>query len=77
MGAREAQADIEEADRKWQLTLKKVTPGDLVWDLLCVQLASYLDGDDAPDQKSDYDMMSGFYKMLTAQPTCMQSQATY
>ena len=26
-----------------QLTLKKGTPGDQVWDLLCVQLASYLE----------------------------------
>ena len=48
-----------------QLTLKKGAPGDQVWDLLCVQLASYLEG---PlmwmmplhlhvNQKSDYDMM--------------------
>ena len=26
-----------------QLTLKKGAPGDQVWDLLCVQLASYLE----------------------------------
>ena len=37
----------------WQLTLKKGAPGDQVWDLVCVQLASYLKGgstdvDDAP-----------------------------
>ena len=27
-----------------QLTLKKGAPGDQVWDLLCMQLASYLEG---------------------------------
>ena len=27
-----------------QLTFKKGAPGDQVWDLLCMQLASYLEG---------------------------------
>ena len=47
-----------------QLTLKKGAPGDQVWDLLCVQLASYLEKDPLMwmmhlhvNQKSDYDMM--------------------
>ena len=51
-GGREAQANIEETDGRktvvsgssWQLTLNKGAPGDQVWDLLCVQLASYLEG---------------------------------
>ena len=37
---------IEKDCREWsspQLTLKKGAPGDQVWDLLCVQLASYLE----------------------------------
>ena len=48
--------DIQNKPSNWslgQLTLKKGAPGDQVWDLLCVQLASYLEGgptdvDDAP-----------------------------
>ena len=63
-----AQDDMEETDRKWlpwvegsrQLTYKKGAPGDQVWDLLCVQLASYLEGGQLMwmmqvNQKSDYD----------------------
>ena len=47
-----------------QLTLKKGAPGDQVWDLLCVQLASYLERGPLMwmmplhlhvNQKSDYD----------------------
>ena len=49
-----------------QLTLKKGAPGDQVWDPLCVQLASYLEGGPLMwmmplhlhvNQKSDYDMI--------------------
>ena len=49
-----------------QLTLKKGAPGDQVWDLLCVQLASYLERGPLMlmmplhlhvNQKSDYDMI--------------------
>ena len=47
-----------------QFTLKKGAPGDQVQDLLCVQLASYLEGGPLMwmmplhfNQKSDYDMM--------------------
>ena len=48
-----------------QLTIKKGAPEDQVWDLLCVQLASYLEGGPLMwmiplhlhvNQKSDYDM---------------------
>ena len=48
-----------------QLTLKKGAPGDQVWDLLCVQLASYLERGPLMwmmplhlhvNQKSDYDI---------------------
>ena len=72
-GCREAWANMEETDRKTamsgtspQLTLKKGAPGDQVWDLLCVQLASYLERGPLMwmmpqhlhvNQKSDYDMM--------------------
>ena len=72
-GCREAQANME---RNWQrktavsgsspqLTLKKGAPGDQVWDLLCVQLASYLERGPLMwmmplhlhvNQKSDYDI---------------------
>ena len=57
-----------------QLTLKKGAPGDYVLDLLCMQLASYLER--VPlirqmplhlhvNQKSDYDMMKQFgYKLF-------------
>ena len=52
-----------------QLTLKKGAPGDQVRDLLCVQLASFLEG--CPlmwmmplhlqvNQKFDYDTILGF-----------------
>ena len=50
-----------------QLTLKKGAPGDQMWDLLCVQLASYLEGGPLmwmmplhlrDYQKSDYEMMN-------------------
>ena len=46
------------------LTLKKGAPGDQVWDLLCMQLANYLEGGPLmwmmplhlhANQKSDYD----------------------
>ena len=49
-----------------QLTLKKGAPGDQVWDLLCMQLASYLERGPLMwmmplhlhvNQKSDYDMI--------------------
>ena len=49
-----------------QLTLKKGAPGDQVWDLLCVQLASYLERGPLMwmmplhlhiNQNSDYDMI--------------------
>ena len=49
-----------------QLTLKKGAPGDQVWDLLCVQLASYLERGPLMwmmplhlhiNQKSDYDII--------------------
>ena len=71
-GAREAQAYMEETDRErlpwveahdiWPS--KKGAPGDQVWDLLCVQLASYLERGPLMwmmplhlhvNQKSDYD----------------------
>ena len=48
-----------------QMTLKKEAPGDQVWDLLCVQLASYLEGGPLMwmmplhprvNKKSNYDM---------------------
>ena len=51
-----------------QLTLKKGAPGDQVWDLLCMQLASYLEGGRLMwmiplhlhvNQKSDYDDNEG------------------
>ena len=50
-GGREAQANMKETDKRKtavsgsspQLTLKKGAPGDQVCDLLCVQLASYLE----------------------------------
>ena len=49
-GRREAQANMEETDRQTavsgrsrQLTLKKGEPGDQVLDMLCMQLASYLE----------------------------------
>ena len=51
-----------------QLTLKKGAPGDQVWDLLCVQLASYLERGPLMwmmplhlhvNKKPDYDMMIG------------------
>ena len=66
-GGREAHANMEETDGQrlpWQLTLKKGAPGDQVWDLLCVQLASYLERGPLMwmmplhmhvNQKSDYD----------------------
>ena len=38
-----------------QLTLKKGAPEDQVWDLLCVQLASYLEGGPLMWMMSDYD----------------------
>ena len=50
----------------WQLVLKKGASGDQVWDLLYVQLASYLEGSPLMlmitlhlyvNQKSDYDMI--------------------
>ena len=47
-----------------QLTLKKGAPGDQVWDLLCMQLASYLERGPLMwmmhlhvNEKSDYDMI--------------------
>ena len=47
-----------------QLTLKKGAPGDQVCDLLCMQLASYMERGPLKwmmplhlNQKSDYDMM--------------------
>ena len=52
-----------------QLTLKKGAPGDQVWDLLCVQLASYLERGPLMwmmplhlhfNQKSNYDDMMMF-----------------
>ena len=67
----EAQDDMEAADRgiaesgsAWLLTLMIDIPGDLVWDLPCVQQASYLEGGPLMwmlplnlhvFQKSDYD----------------------
>ena len=53
-----------------QLTLKKGAPGDQVWDLLCVQLASYLERGPLMwvmplhlhvNKKSDYDDMMIFH----------------
>ena len=45
------------------LTLKKGAPGDQVGDLLCVQIASYLEGGPLSlhvhvNQKSDYDVLT-------------------
>ena len=60
-GGREAQANMEKNDRE---RLPWVEAGDQVWELLCVQLASYLKGDPLMwmmslhlhvNQKSDYD----------------------
>ena len=52
----------------FQLTLKKGAPQDQVGDLLCAQLASYLDGGPLMwmmplhlNQKPIYDMMSHYY----------------
>ena len=55
-GGRKTQANMEETDGErlqWVEALKKGAPRDQVWDLLWVQLASYLEGgptdvDDAP-----------------------------
>ena len=51
-----------------QLTLKKGAPGDQVSDLLCMQLASYLERGPLMwmmhlqvNQKSDYDMMMNYF----------------
>ena len=69
-GGREAQANMEKTDGERlngssrQLTLKKGAPGDQVWDLLCMQLASYPERGPLMgmmplhlhvNQKSDYD----------------------
>ena len=75
-GGREAQANMEETDgdrrqtavsgSSRQLTLKKGAPGHQVWDLLCLQLASYLERGPLTwmmplhlhvNQKSEYDRM--------------------
>ena len=59
-----------------QLTLKKGAPGDQVWDLLCVQLASYLERGPLMwmmplhlhvNQKSDYDIYD-FSTLYTTLP---------
>ena len=58
-----------------QLTLKKGAPGDQVWDLLCVQLASYLERGPLMwmmhlhvNQKSDYDDDDEFRRWLISAP---------
>ena len=64
-GGRDAEANMDETDGE-RLTLKQGAPGDQVWDLLCVQLASYLERGPLMwmmplhlhvNQKSDYDDM--------------------
>ena len=60
----EAQNDMEAADREGLQRVEADVPGDLVWDLPCVQQASYLEGGPLMwmlplylhvNQKSDYD----------------------
>ena len=60
------QRGIAESGSSWLSTLMLDVPGDLVWDLPCVQQASYLEGGPLMwmlplylhvNKKSDYDMM--------------------
>ena len=74
-----------------QLTLKKGAPGDQVWDLLCVQLASYLERGLLMwmmplhlhvNQKSDYDydMMLKDHNAVTPvrlEPAALRSQVKH
>ena len=57
-----------------QLTLKKGAPGDQVWDLLCVQPASYLERGPMMwmmplhlhvNQKSDYDIYDDVFDYIS------------
>ena len=63
-----------------QLTLMKGAPRDQVWDLLCVQLTSYLEGGQLmwmmplllhDNQKSDYNML------MMAPPNVLQGINTW
>ena len=81
----EAQDDMETADREGlqrvESTLMIDIPGDLVWDLPCVQQASYLEGGPLVwmlplylhvIQKSDYDMM--MMETICMEYQCLFSQ---